>query len=728
MSHILIIDDQFDSQELLRTLLVYGGYRVSSASDGAEGLALALAERPDLIITDVLMPEMDGYELARRVRANAVLSGTRIIFYTATYLADDVRELAATCGVDRIITKPAEPETVLAEVAQALIGGPPAARAEAPALSDHEYLRLMTRTLHRKVEELNAEADRRQTAERLLRESERRLRDTFELAAIGLAHVSTTGHWLRVNQRLCEIVGYTREELLEMSFQEITHPADIGTELDLMRRLLDGALRTYTLQKRYIRKGGELIWIDLTVALTYDAVTGEPYFISAVQDISARQEAQEQIRELNAHLEARVAERTADLQAALERTRTLYAITRAAVFFEDLSEALRQIVDRVAEAIPANRVSLIIFDADERRIHHFVCGGPGARYIALDVEMSELLDGLTGWAVRERRSALSYGEAPDPRESAEVQQRRRETNCGAIMVSPLINRNQVLGTITAINLPGERDFSAADVDLMEAVAGQIAATYVRASLYDHLRQAREEAERANQAKSEFLSGMSHELRTPLNAVIGFTGTLLMRLPGPLTDDQERQLRTIQSNARHLLSLINDLLDVARIEAGKVVIQRAPTDLQAVLQEVAGSLRPLAEAKGLTLRVIRPNADIVILSDQRALSQILINLLNNAIKFTDAGEVQLELAQAPAGELGSVMISVIDTGVGIRPEQQQSLFKAFEQVGDEKARRAEGAGLGLYLSQQLAHILGGTITVQSEHGVGSRFTLALPLTS
>lgn len=218
--------------------------------------------------------------------------------------------------------------------------------------------------------------------------------------------------------------------------------------------------------------------------------------------------------------------------------------------------------------------------------------------------------------------------------------------------------------------------------------------------------------------------MSHELRTPLNAIIGFTGTLLMRLPGPLTNDQEKQLRTMQGSAKHLLSLINDLLDLAKIESGKVELHREPVLCQSVIHEVAAALRPSAETKGLVFVVTVPETDLVIHTDRRALSQILLNLANNAIKFTDKGQVKLELDQRQTDGRRRTEIHVADTGIGIRPADQTKLFQAFTQVDASTRRRHEGSGLGLYLSQKLAELLGGSISFKSEYGKGSSFTLTL----
>lgn len=233
-----------------------------------------------------------------------------------------------------------------------------------------------------------------------------------------------------------------------------------------------------------------------------------------------------------------------------------------------------------------------------------------------------------------------------------------------------------------------------------------------------------ELERANQAKDRFLATMSHELRTPLNAIIGFTGTLLMHLPGPLTTEQEKQLRTVQGSARHLLSLINDLLDLAKIESGKVELDLQPVPLREVADEVCASLKPAAEKKGLTLAVRMPE-EIVARADRRSLSQILINLTNNAIKFTEYGAIHLEIQRSLADGVKVTTISVVDTGIGIRDEDQARLFDAFTQVGIGARRISESTGLGLHLSRKLAELLGGVLSFESRIGHGSRFTLTLP---
>jgi protein-histidine pros-kinase len=211
----------------------------------------------------------------------------------------------------------------------------------------------------------------------------------------------------------------------------------------------------------------------------------------------------------------------------------------------------------------------------------------------------------------------------------------------------------------------------------------------------------------------------------LNAIIGFTGTLLMRLPGPLTAEQAKQLLTVQTSAKHLLSLINDLLDLAKVESGNVEIKLEPVVCGAVLEEVASTLRPLADKKGLGFAVVLTDEDIIVRTDRRILSQIAINLVNNALKYTDTGGVKLSLGRHVGPEGAVTTVAVEDSGCGIGAEEEKQLFRAFTQLDSSSTRQHEGTGLGLYLSQMLASLIGGTITCESELGRGSVFTLTIP---
>lgn len=272
--------------------------------------------------------------------------------------------------------------------------------------------------------------------------------------------------------------------------------------------------------------------------------------------------------------------------------------------------------------------------------------------------------------------------------------------------------------------PVEISLSPLETEDGTLVSGSIRDITDRKRFERALQEKNDELERANRAKDGFLATMSHELRTPLNAVIGFTGTILMKLPGPLNEAQEKQLRTVQTSAKHLLSLINDLLDLAKIESGKVELDAAPIDCRVLLDEVAAALRPSAEAKGLTLDLRPPASGCEIESDQRAVRQILLNLTSNAIKFTESGFVRLTAEQRRGNGRRITELKVVDSGPGISREDQEKLFEPFARVEVGSRRRVEGTGLGLHLSRRLAELLGGRVELQSQPGRGSTFSLFL----
>lgn len=229
---------------------------------------------------------------------------------------------------------------------------------------------------------------------------------------------------------------------------------------------------------------------------------------------------------------------------------------------------------------------------------------------------------------------------------------------------------------------------------------------------------------ASLAKDRFLSSMSHELRTPLNAILGFTGTMLMGLPGPVNEQQSHQLRTIQTSARHLLSLINDILDITKIASGKVELSNERFDCRDLIDGVAAMFAPLADQKGIRLLAPRASQPLQLCIDRRAVQQIVINLINNAIKFTEEGSVEVQVSMA-ADDPTALLIEVRDTGIGIAMEQLDLVFQPFTQLDQGNTRQFEGTGLGLHLSKRLAELIGGRIAVHSVRGEGSTFSLRLP---
>jgi len=294
----------------------------------------------------------------------------------------------------------------------------------------------------------------------------------------------------------------------------------------------------------------------------------------------------------------------------------------------------------------------------------------------------------------------------------------------------LFDRGDWTGDMAVFTRDGRQIPTLVDLFLIRDDAGH--PKYIAELITDMTRQkeaeleilrAKEIAESADRIKSAFLASMSHELRTPLNSIIGFTGILLQGLAGPLNEEQEKQMGMVQKSARHLLQLINDVLDISKIEAGQLNLSIEQYDLSESFESVLQIIRPMALKKGLKLVVDIDSEVRDIVSDRRRVEQILINLVNNAIKFTDHGEVRIK---STVDEM-RIVTSITDTGIGISPPNIATLFEMFRQIDTGAARSYEGTGLGLSICRRLVEMLGGEIWATSEgEQKGSTFTFTLPL--
>jgi PAS domain S-box-containing protein len=516
----------------------------------------------------------------------------------------------------------------------------------------------------------------RKQAESALEASETRYRRLFETAQDGILLLAETGTITDVNPYLLEMLGYSKAELVGR------HLCDIGFVADS-----DLCQKTFrSLQQRgSIRCDG----------LPLEARSGkrmEVAFVSKVYLAGGKKVIQCNIRDITLHtrkieeLEQRVTERTVQLAAANKELarehdllHTLMDNVPDFIYFKDEANRFTRINQALAKAVGIDRPEDAVGKTD------FDFFTPEYAQEALADEQKILRTGQPVIAKVEEAS-------PPGRPSLWVSTTK--------MVIRDVNGND-LGTFgVSHDLTQSKQFERT------------------------LQEKNIELERAIVAKDKFLASMSHELRTPLTAVIGFTGTLLMKLPGPLTAEQTKQLQTVRSSAWHLLSLINDLLDLAKIESGKFTLTLEPVVLQSVVEEVCSTVRPLAEKTGLDLTEITPKEELVLNTDRRVVSQILLNLTSNAIRFTEHGEVCIVLGRQRDNGKSLIQVSVHDTGIGIGPEDQPKLFQVFSQV-EGSLRRNEGSGLGLHLSQKLAGLLGGQINFKSECGKESTFTLSLP---
>ncbi|MFO0829752.1 MAG: ATP-binding protein [Phycisphaerales bacterium] len=451
-------------------------------------------------------------------------------------------------------------------------------------------------------------------------------------------------------------------------------------------------------------------------------------------EIAQRRAAEDALR---AH-EARLAELNRAL-IELAHSRTILA--------GDLGQALREATELGAHALSVARVSVWRFDADRRTL---VCddlyerdAGQHSRGTSIAAEAHPAY-----FAALEQERVVSASDASsDPRTAGFALGYLNRFGITSMLDASLRRGERVIGAVCFEHVGPRRVWTREDELFADAFADLVMLALeaseraraeadlrnLNATLERRVDERTRDLARANQRlseldrlKSQFLATTSHELRTPLHSILGFTSIVKSGLVGPVNDEQRKQLEIVHASAKHLLSLITDLLDLSRIEAGRMEVFPESVTPASVIDEVARSITPLVAAKGLAWRADVRDPGLRIECDRKRLFQILLNLASNAVKFTERGEVRIEAG--PRDD--RYEISVIDTGVGIPQDQMSHIFEAFGQISVSDRRLAEaesGTGLGLYLSKQLVGLLGGTIRAESELGHGSRFTLSLPLT-
>jgi PAS domain S-box-containing protein len=530
-------------------------------------------------------------------------------------------------------------------------------------------------------------------AQLALRESEERFALTLDEAPIGMALVGLDGRFLRVNRALCDLVGYTAEELVGLTFQAITHPGDLDTDLAAARRLERGELTRYEAAKRYLRKDGAVVDVMLHVSVVRGRDGRPLHYISQVEDITERKRREEE--------QAFLAEVGLVLARSLDYAETLRQVVGLAVS-RVVDVCMVEVLDDAAE-----RMRLEIASRDPAR----AAACEAMKRLHVDRRRPFLLRG----AVETRTTDLLV--RPSPEEVAALAQSEehlralRELGIQAAVNVPLLAHDRVLGAISFVSSDPGRLFGPADVRLFEELARRAALSIDNARLY-------QEARRAAQMRDEVLGVVAHDLRTPLGGIL-LHAEKLRRRGAPPGRSSSQAAGAILRAVERMDHLIQDLLDVARLDAGRLELEPARVPVQDLLAEAVDAERALAAAAGVELRVEAAAELPDVWAERERLLQVFMNVIGNALKFTPRGG---QVVVSAAADEEAVRFCVRDTGAGLAADDLPLLFDRFWQ-----ARRADrrGVGLGLPIAKGIVEAHRGRIWAESALGQGSTFHFTIP---
>jgi signal transduction histidine kinase len=412
--------------------------------------------------------------------------------------------------------------------------------------------------------------------------------------------------------------------------------------------------------------------------------------------------------------------RTGELTRSVDELRALGEVSQALSSTLDVDIVLNTIVTRANDLIGADGCTIFEYDELTEQFHLRATRNLEPRLVELarGRPLRKGDQGILG-QLPMGRQPVQVPDINDGSYSSPISDALIEAGYRAVVAVPLIREDHLIGALT-MNRKTPGEFPHETIELLQTFATQSALAIQNARLFREIEQKSRELEAASQHKSEFLANMSHELRTPLNAVIGFSEVLRDRMFGELNEKQDEYLNDIHASGQHLLSLINDILDLSKIEAGRMELELTDFDLPTAIENALTLVRERAGRRGIALQEALDPGLGQIRGDERKTKQVLLNLLSNAIKFTPEGgriEVQAKTVE------GSVEVSVTDTGVGIAAEDQEAIFEEFKQVGTA-AKKVEGTGLGLALSRKFIELHGGRIWVKSQVGQGSTFTFTI----
>jgi PAS domain S-box-containing protein len=574
-------------------------------------------------------------------------------------------------------------------------------------------------SLLRRVKALEPLRARNRRAQTALRESEERYRSLVENASDSILMFTLDGTVASVNPAYARLTGWTVEELVGQNWGTLVAPVDRKRMAERTRGALAGERLPSLFEVAALCKDGHILQLEGRTRIVRDPKGTPVGFQGVYRDITERKRAEEALRE-SEERSRQMFQQAEESRAAIDR---LYRISSSMQVSWLREDRLRAFEQGVHEALGFDRFYVALASPDLQIFN--VAAAVGMEMFD-DLPLSPAAGALYHVFRTGRPLAVLTDDDLErlPQASGEYLD-RPYLRSRRFIIAPLLAGDRVIGVASADNKTSQRPITAANCELFTLLSQQLAAALEEARLYAALEEKSRELEVAGRHKSEFLANMSHELRTPLNAIIGYSEMLQEEAADSGEERFLADLQKINTAGQHLLELINAVLDLSKIEAGKMDLYLETFSVPAMVQGIAAVIQPLAAKNGNHLDVSCDESVGTMRADVTKVRQTLLNLLANAAKFTERGTISVAVSREKSESGDWIQFTVRDTGIGMTPEQMARLFQAFSQAHEDSARRYGGTGLGLALSRRLCQMMGGDITLASEPGHGSTFTVRLP---
>ncbi|MBF0271592.1 MAG: response regulator [Magnetococcales bacterium] len=673
---ILYMEDDAALAELVLRRLQRHGFAVETAPDGVAGLEKLSRSPCDVVVVDYKMPHLDGLAVLKRMLdEQATPSVIMVSGFGSMEIALEAMRLGA---VDYVVKE---------------TGG--------------NYPALLAGAIDRVLEKQRLIQGKRE-AEAALKESELRFRAITDSASEAIVSTDAAGCCVSWNSGAASIFGYREHEILGLPVTLLMAPQDQERHRNALQRVNETGILHHAgrlLELTAMRKNGELFPLELS--LSSWVVNGKRFFSAVGREISARKQAEQQTRRL--------------LQTQILINKLLQSATAQHTLTRQLEIALDLIL---SESWLPTLAKGMIFLYDETQDGLVLAVERGlSRSMGMECVQVPRDWCLCGQVFADRKLRLITFSDQEPAHVCTGM-----TSCG-LYCAPIVSGERVLGVMNLL-LPAGHVGDAEEAELLQAIVNTLSGIIERGQLDARLQQAIANADKANAEKSRFLAAMSHEIRTPMNAILGM-GEMLAE--SPLNDSQQRFVQIIHHAGQGLLALINDILDLSKVEAGQLELETIPFEPEAMMETLVEMLQPKASSQETEIALqIDPYIPKRLIGDSQRLQQILLNLLSNAVKFTPRGRVVLSMVRIgegenPGGKEGEqhrLRFSVADTGMGIPLDRQQKIFQPFIQVDTSTSRRFGGTGLGLSICHKLVERMAGSIWLESQPGQGSTFHVEL----